>query len=110
MKIINKEEFKILKDEKNDIAGFANYMSQNHSIFKEDNVIVDVLKKGDLELEELLMFLEISNIHRAEKKSFVIVNDAINIDQVPEELIVVPTLLEATDIIKMEELERELGF
>ncbi|SDS65072.1 hypothetical protein SAMN04487764_2716 [Gillisia sp. Hel1_33_143] len=110
MKIIEKDNYKILKDEKNDIAGFANYMSQNHSIFKEDNVIVDVLKKGDLELEELLMFLEISNIHRAEKKSFVIVNDAINIDQVPEELIVVPTLLEATDIIKMEELERELGF
>jgi len=110
MKIIEKDNYKILKDEKNDIAGFANYMSQNHSKFKNDNVIVDVLKKGDLQLEELLMFLEISNVHRENKKSFVIANDAINIDQVPEELIVVPTMLEATDIIKMEELERELGF
>jgi hypothetical protein len=110
MKIIAKDKYKILKDEKNDIGGFANYMTHNHSEFKKDNVIVDVLKKGDLKLEELLMFLEISNVHRKNKRSFVIANDAINIDQVPEELIVVPTMLEATDIIKMEELERELGF
>ncbi|WP_034893220.1 hypothetical protein [Gillisia sp. Hel_I_29] len=110
MKIINKDDYKILRDEKNEIAEFANYMSHNHSQFQNDNVIIDILKKGDLELEELLMFLEISNIHRAEKRSFVIVNDAVDIDQVPEELIVVPTILEATDIIKMEELERELGF
>jgi len=110
MKIINKDDYKILRDEKNEIAAFANSMSHNHSQFQNDNVIIDILKKGDLELEELLMFLEISNIHRAEKRSFVIVNDAVDIDQVPEELIVVPTILEATDIIKMEELERELGF
>ena len=110
MKIINKDDYKILRDEKNEIAEFANYMSHNHSQFQNYNVIIDILKKGDLELEELLMFLEISNIHRAEKRSFVIVNDAVDIDQVPEELIVVPTILEATDIIKMEELERELGF
>jgi hypothetical protein len=29
---------------------------------------------------------------------------------VPEELLVVPTLTEAEDIIQMEEIERDLGF
>ncbi len=84
---------------------------------KNENVVVDILKYGALELEELLGFLELSTIHRAKstihranKKSFVIANDAINIDKIPEELVVVPTLREAEDIIQMEELERELGF
>jgi len=61
-------------------------------------------------LEELLHFLKLSNYHRATKHSFVIVNDAIDIDDVPMEMIVVPTILEAGDIVEMEEIERDLGF
>jgi hypothetical protein len=38
------------------------------------------------------------------------VNNAINFDDIPEEMIVVPTLEEARDIIEMEEIERDLGF
>jgi hypothetical protein len=71
---------------------------------------VDILKYGELTLEELLSFLKLSNMHRKNKKSFVIANDAINIDRVPEELQVVPTLREAEDIVQMEEIERDLGF
>ena len=50
-----------------------------------------------------------TNQHRAHQHSFVIVNDTINIDQVPEELMVVPTLLEAGDVIQMDEIQRDLG-
>lgn len=110
MKIEQKEGYKILRDEKNDVVGFANYLTRFHSRYKDDNVVIDILEYGNLSLEELLEFLPVSNLHRAQKKSFVIANDTINIDPVPEELIVVPTLQEAEDIIKMEELERELGF
>ena len=74
------------------------------------NVVIDILKYGDLRLDDLLNFLELSNEHRKGKRSFVIANDAINIDKVPEELLVVPTLQEAEDIIQMEEIERDLGF
>lgn len=110
MKVIEKENYKILEDEKGDLAGFANYISTHQSEFKKDNVVVNLLGHGSLDLKELLMFLEISDLHRTQKRSFVIVNDVIDIDVVPDELIVVPSLLEAGDIIKMEELERELGF
>lgn len=110
MKITNKKNYKIVEDEKNDLAGFANYLTKNISKFRNENVVVDILEKGDLELEELLMFLEVSNYHRHLKKSFVIANNAINIDVLPDELLVVPTLQEAEDVINMEELERELGF
>ena len=56
------------------------------------------------------MFLKSSNDHRGDNKSFVIVNDTINIDTVPDELMVVPTLQEAKDVIQMEDIERDLGF
>ncbi|HAV53877.1 MAG TPA: ribonuclease Z, partial [Aequorivita sp.] len=74
------------------------------------NVVLNLLKYEDLELPQLLQFLKTSNLHRKTKQSFVIVNDAIDIDDVPFEMIVVPTLQEAGDIIEMEEIERDLGF
>ena len=33
-----------------------------------------------------------------------------NIDEIPEELNMVPTLIEAQDILEMEAIERDLGF
>ncbi len=110
MKIEEKDTYKIFGDEKDDVKDFAAYLERNYSRFEHDNVVVDILKYGELSLEELLAFLKLSNRHRKAKKSFVLVNDAINIDRVPEELVVVPTLPEAEDIIQMEEIERDLGF
>ncbi|UZH55710.1 ribonuclease Z [Salinimicrobium tongyeongense] len=110
MRIIEKEAYKIFEDEKDDVTLFAAFLESIHPKFKDDNVVIDILKYGNLSLDELLRFLELSNRHRQGKKSFVIANDTINIDQVPEELLVVPTLVEAEDIIQMEEIERDLGF
>jgi hypothetical protein len=110
MKITNKDNYIILQSEKEDIAEFVKYLTKNHSDFKKDNVVIDIIKYDALSQQELLLFLEISNMHRSQKRSFVIVNDKINLEGIPEELILAPTLLEAGDIIGMEELERELGF
>jgi hypothetical protein len=110
MKIVEKEQYKLLKDETGNVQNFSAEVEADHQKFEEDNLVIDLLQYGALELEELLSFLKLSNQHRASKKSFVIVNDAINIDRVPEELQVVPTLVEAEDIIQMEEIERDLGF
>lgn len=110
MKIIEKENYKIFRDEKDKVQEFAGYLQKIHDSFKDDNVVIDILKYGSLSLEELLAFLKLSNLHRKNKRSFVIVNDTINIDKVPGELVVVPTLQEAGDMIQMEDIERELGF
>ncbi|MEG9328249.1 ribonuclease Z [Salinimicrobium catena] len=110
MTITEKDNYKIFRDEKDDVKDFASYLERVHDDYRDDNVVVDILKYGNLELDELLAFLELSNNHRKNKRSFVIVNDTINIDRVPEELMVVPTLQEAEDIIQMEEIERDLGF
>ena len=110
MKVTEKEGYRIFADEKNDVSEFASFLESIHPKFKNDNVVVDILKYGELQLNELLNFLELSNRHRKGGKSFVIANDTIIIEQVPEELLVVPTLQEAEDIIQMEEIERDLGF
>lgn len=110
MKITQKDKYIVLKPEKENIEEFVKYISENHSDFNKDNVVIDITKYSTLSLQELLLFLKISNLHRSHKKSFVMVNDSIDSEGIPEELILVPTLLEAGDIIGMEELERELGF
>ncbi|SDW94101.1 ribonuclease Z [Aequorivita viscosa] len=111
MKINNHPDYVVLEDEKNDISSFATFIeSQVPSKYKGQNVVLNLLKYDSLELNELLLFLKVSNLHRKTKHSFVIVNDAISMDEIPYEMIVVPTLQEAGDIIEMEEIERDLGF
>lgn len=110
MKITHKDNYTILKPEKENVAEFVKHISKNNSDFKKDNIVIDITKYSALSLQELLLFLKISNLHRSQKKSFVIVNDSINLEGIPDELILVPSLPEAGDIIGMEELERELGF
>ena len=111
MKIENHPNFVVLEDEKGDIIDFASFIeSQVPSKYKGQNVILNLLKFDSLDLPQLLQFLKTSNLHRKTKQSFVIVNDALEIDDVPFEMIVVPTLQEAADIVEMEEIERDLGF
>lgn len=78
--------------------------------FKSNNIIVALTTLTKISLSEIIEFLQLSNTHRASKQSFVIVTDKINLDEVPDEIVVVPTMQEAYDIIEMEEMERDLGF
>jgi low affinity Fe/Cu permease len=110
MKIEHKDNYIILRDEKDDVVDFANYLFNTKDRFKDHNVVIDIEKYGELKLDELLKFLELSFAHREGKKSLVLVNDTINIDLVPDEIVVVPTFQEAEDIIGLEEIERDLGF
>lgn len=110
MKTEQKDNYIILRDEKEDVNDFADFLTRIQSKFKDQNLVIDIQKYGNLTLDELLQFLKLSIIHRKAKKSLVLVNDTINIDAVPEEIHVVPTLQEAEDIIGLEEIERDLGF
>lgn len=108
MTITEKENYSILEDEKDNVEGFSNYL-ENHAYpqFKNKNVVINLLKYKELSLKELLTFLHLSNNHRKQNKSFIIVNDVLNTNDIPEELAVVPTLKEADDYIQLDELQRE---
>lgn len=110
MKSIKKDNYTILEDEKNDPKDFAAFLEHILNQFETENLIIDLQKYGKLTLEELLSFLKPSLKHYKNNNSFIIINDTINIDDVPEELRVVPTPQEAEDIVQMEAIERDLGF
>ncbi len=77
--------------------------------FANNNIIVVLTSLSNLSRSEISEFLLISNTHRAQGHSFVIVSNKVDIDSIPEELVVVPTIIEAKDIVEMEEMERDLN-
>ena len=77
--------------------------------FKNNNIVVNLTSLGAIQKEEVIEFLQLSNNHRQAKHSFVIVSNKINLDESLDDLIIVPTLQEAYDMIEMEDMERDLG-
>lgn len=110
MKVEKKEKDTLIKDTQGNLFSFIEKLTAEYNTFKDDNLIIDISAYTDLKLKDILAFLALSNTHRKGRKSFVIVVSEFDFDEVPEEMIVVPTVLEAHDIIEMEEIERDLGF
>ncbi len=111
MKIDRQETYTILGDERDDIEKFSSYLERIvPARYEKFNLVIDLMKYTELDLPQLLLFLKLSNYQRSTGHSFVIANAALDIDDIPEELAVVPTLDEAGDIVEMEEIERDLGF
>ncbi|WGK64333.1 ribonuclease Z [Croceiramulus getboli] len=111
MKVTEKEKYTILGDEEDDVKAFASFLEfVVPKGYQDKNLVIDLLKYEELSLPELLEFLVLSNKQRGNKRSFVLVNQGINHDTVPEEIMVVPTMQEAEDVIEMEEIQRDLGF
>ncbi|WP_340198887.1 ribonuclease Z [Ascidiimonas sp. W6] len=109
--LISKEETVVIFTRESAVfKDFSNKFFETYSNYKEDNLILNLFSLDKLKIEELLEFLEVSNKHRNNKKSFVLVTDALHTDDIPESLVVVPTVQEAIDLIEMEEIERDLDF
>ncbi|TXE15228.1 ribonuclease Z [Seonamhaeicola algicola] len=105
-----KDNTTIITQEKATVIELVKKLQALYPKFKNNNVIVNLTTLKPIKLEELIEFLQLSNTHRASKHSFIIVTNKVNFDEVPDEIVVVPTLQEAYDIIEMEEMERDLGF
>lgn len=100
----------IITQEKATIVELVKKLQAIYPKFKNDNIIVALTSLKRLNVSDILEFLAMSNTHRETKHSFVIVTDKIDLDHVPDEIVVVSTIQEAYDIIEMEEMERDLGF
>jgi hypothetical protein len=111
MKVEEKGHTFIIKDTQgNNCNAFLIKVTHEHKSFENYNLILDISADKEITLKSISQFLPLSKIHRKKKKSFVIVASGIDFNAVPTSLLVVPTLLEAHDIIEMEEIERDLGF
>ena len=96
--------------EKGSLQQLLKKVDAEYKKFEKNHIIINLFSFSSLSQGDLLEFLEVSNQHRKNKHSFVLVTDRVSFDQIPEELVVVPTLQEAHDLIEMEEIERDLGF
>lgn len=99
----------LITQEKSTIVELVKKLQATYPKFKNDNVIINLSVLRKISLQDIIEFLEISNRHRQTKHSFVIVTDQANLEDMPDEIMVVPTLKEAYDVIEMEEMERDLG-
>ena len=100
----------IITQERTSITELVNKLGKLYSRFRSDNIIINLTSLKRFSTQDIIEFLQVSNLHRRAKHSFVLVTDKINMDDIPDELVIVPTLKEAYDIIEMEEIERDLGF
>lgn len=100
----------VITQEKKTISELVTEINKIYTSIESNNIIINLFSLNKVSAADLKEFSLLSETHREAKHSFVIVNKAVSIDEVSEELIVVPTLMEAHDLIEMEEIERDLGF
>ncbi|MDN3676962.1 ribonuclease Z [Flavobacterium paronense] len=110
MKVEKKGHTTTIRNTQGSTAEFYQKLHHEYNSFKSQNIIVDLSNDKALTMDDIKLFTEMIKIHSKEKKSLVLVNNSVNFNTVPKNIMLVPTILEAHDIIEMEEIERDLGF
>lgn len=113
MQIQQEDQTTIFSWEANDPVGidFRNLVKGHYKNMHQQNIVVDLSLLKNLKSNHIMEFSELSVYNKETvNKSFVIVVGTINIDALPDHISIAPTLLEALDLIDMEEIERDLGY
>jgi uncharacterized protein with NRDE domain len=110
MKVEQKGHTVTIKDTESSFDVFLQKLTEQYNSFKSVNLIIDITHDKYFEISNLKQFSDLAKAHKKNKKSFVVVATAIDFNKVPTTINTVPSLLEAHDIIEMEEIERDLGF
>ena len=76
--------------------------------FSKEHLILDFSKLDTINLDTILLFLDIAQEKRNQNTSFIIVANGIDIDDIPDEISIVPTPKEALDVLEMDAIERDL--
>ncbi|MGB5818311.1 MAG: ribonuclease Z [Saonia sp.] len=98
----------IVSQENISLKKFLENLNRAYPKIKNDHIIVNLFSFSKLTSGDVLEFLQLSNMHRESKKSFVVVTHKVSYDDAPNEICLVPTIQEAKDVIEMEEIERDL--
>jgi hypothetical protein len=109
MQIEKKEKYTLISSDENSFTDFYNSFIKEIQNHNEEHIFLKFSDKINVNKEDFLLFLEISTQKKENKTSFVIISKNMNADDFPENFNIVPTLIEAEDILEMENMERELG-
>lgn len=110
MIVEDKKEYVLINPDENSFSSFFSNFEKEHSSYGEKHLIIQILEKFPVSKENIFLFLSYAVGHQENGTSFVIIVNDVDIDDFPETLNIVPTLVEAQDIIEMENIQRELGF
>ncbi len=109
MQIEKKEKYTLISSDENSFSDFYSSFLNTLSQLKDEHIILEISDKINVKKEDFFLFLSTSEEKKENNKSFVIINTMINVNDFPENFNIVPTLIEAEDILEMEAIERELG-
>lgn len=110
MKVKEKGHTIIIKRSEETVSELVSKIQENYATFQNINLIID-FGEASFDDSELEIFNNLKETHTNNQKSLVLVFENADFNELDEqEIIIVPTLQEAHDIIEMEEIERDLGF
>jgi hypothetical protein len=110
MIIDKKENYTLISSDENSFSAFYTYFLKKGNGLDKENLILKIFCEINISKKDYILLSNISQQKKENGTSFVIIYNNINIDHFPENFNIVPTLIEAEDILEMEAMERELGF
>lgn len=110
MLIENKENYILISLNEKSFSDFYNSFLEKKEDIQDKHTVIQFSNEINIKKEDFLLFLNIAEQKKENGTSFVIINNKVNVDDFPEYFNIVPTLIEAEDILEMEAIERELGF
>ncbi len=110
MDISNKTDYSLITSTENSFSDFFNNFKSAYNITPKIHTILQLSENLNTTTQNLSLFLDIATKYRSNGISFVVICNGIDIDEIPDEINIVPTLTEAEDVLEMDAIERDLGF
>lgn len=110
MRIQENSEYTLISATGDSFETFVNDFKKKHSEYLKHHLIVELSDNINISVKDILVFLSYAQEHQNNGTSFVVICKDVDIDEIPETFNVVPTLVEAEDVLEMENIQRDLGF
>ena len=108
MLIETRETYTLVTNNEGSIKTFHKSFLKELNSLKKSHLILNFSENFNTSIQEILLFLNIANDFRTNGISFVIVCSGIKIDDIPDEINLVPTITEAIDVLEIDAIERDL--
>ncbi|CAM1341383.1 hypothetical protein [Tenacibaculum aestuarii] len=106
----HKTDYTLITSDENSFSDFFESFEKEYVTLTGKNLILVISEQFNASNKNILLFLEYAHKHQDNGMSFVVVSKDVDIDEFPETFNIVPTLIEAKDVIEMENIQRDLGF
>ena len=110
MKFEQKQDYVLFTSESESFYDFYDFFTANHKTFTQNSVFIYLSSKLNLQTSDISLFLQYADLHQKNGTTFVVIYQNVDVDSFPETFNIVPTLVEAEDVLEMENIQRDLGF